>query len=106
LGNLPAFMSEDILQNHSHIENIESFEPFHKLIRGGDYLEAYKWLDQENDSDLKTMYALLWEDVFARQFGIDDHDDFVAYYRESTGTITNTWISNILRVIKRYNNWF
>ena len=106
LGNLPAFMSEDILQNQSHIESIESFEPFHMLIREGDYMEAYKWLEQENDSDLKMMYALLWEDVFGRQFGIDDHDDFVAYYRESTGTITNTWISNILKVIKRYNNWF
>lgn len=106
LGNLTAFMSEDILQNHSHIENIDTFEPFHELMREGDYLEAYKWLEQANESDLKTMYKLLWEDVFGRQFGVDDHDDFVAYYRELTGTVTNTWISNILKEIKRYNNWF
>ena len=106
LGNLPAFMSEDLLENHNRIENIAYFEPFHKLIRKGEYLEAYKWLDQSKDSDLKTMYTLLWEDVFGRQFDMDDHEDFVTYYMAKTESIRNIRISNILKDLKRYNNWF
>ncbi len=106
LANLPTFMAEELLENHSRIENIAAFEPFHKLIRLGDYQGAYDWLDQANDSHLKTMYTLLWEDVFGRQFDMDDHDDFVAHYIQMTETITNTRISNILKEIKRYNNWF
>jgi tetratricopeptide (TPR) repeat protein len=106
LGNVPAFMAVELLTNHSQIENVASFERFHKLIRQGDYIEAYDWLEKANDSALKTMYTLLWEDVFGTQFDKKDYVDFVAHYIESTNRIKNTHIRNVLKAIKRYNNWF
>ena len=106
LGNLTECMSPDFADKMSRIDGMSLFSDFHALIRSGNYNEALAWLQNQPESDLKTMYELLWQDVFRDMGYVLDYDDFVEHYRQTTFEIKDMHVAEVLKAIKLYHNWF
>ena len=72
-------------------------------------------LEKRKDSDLKMMYQLLFLDclefedlnnkLYIQSHGYDE-EDFVSYCRESVEDIKDRQIKNLMKLIKKENNWF
>jgi tetratricopeptide (TPR) repeat protein len=106
LGNMTEYMSREFAGKVSLIEGVTQFSEFHERIRAGHYDEAMDWLKNQPESDLKTMYELIWKDVFRDNEYVSDYDDFYEYYRETTFAIDDSNVAEVLKAIKLYHNWF
>lgn len=109
---LPPEYSEALLG----VEGFNEFEAFKILIEAGEYTDAWEWLDERPDSDIKTFYALLMLDGFKLEdfsyeklksdLGLEDSDGFIDFYVQKTKGIKDPWLAKILRMLKEDSNWF
>ncbi|MBE0451333.1 MAG: hypothetical protein IBX70_10860 [Clostridia bacterium] len=106
LANLTDLMDDTLLEHLKSIKSIDHYSDFHEQIRNGEYEKAKLWLDSQQESDLKQMYQLLFEDAFKHLNTEMTYDDFFNKYIEATRTMKTDSISNLLKEVKRYHNWF
>jgi hypothetical protein len=99
-------MDKSIHEHLTAIEGIENYKRFHGQINDGEYLEAKSWLDSQPEGDLKLMYQLLFEDTFRHLNTEMSLDDFFTKYVDTVKTMKTESISQLLKGIKRYHNWF
>ncbi len=115
LGNQIEPLTEEIKLAMGQIKGMEAYEDFYSLIVSGLYHQAWTTLENKEESDLKTMYQLLFldrlefEDLNARTYiqtlGYDE-DDFIDYYVDSVKGMHDRQIKNLMKLIKKQHNWF
>ncbi len=106
LANLTDHMDKSIHEHLTAIDGIENYKRFHEQINDGEYLEAKSWLDSQPEGELKLMYQLLFEDTFRHLNTEMSFDDFFTKYVDTVKTMKTESISQLLKDIKRYHNWF
>ena len=106
LANLTENMDDAILKHLMSIEGVQYYSDFHELIRNGAYQEAKSWLDSQQESEMKQMYQLLFDDAFKHLNTEMTYDDFFNKYKEAARNMKTDSISKLLKEIKRYHNWF
>lgn len=106
LGNQLTYMHDELRSKVERLEGVEAFKTLHGLVENGEYERAFEWLNERPNSELKTMYLLIWEDVFRKVDYYPDFGDFVDYYRETTYALSDVKIAEVLKYIKLYHNWF
>lgn len=106
LGNQLTYMHDELRSKVERLEGVEAFKTLHGLVEKGAYDRAFEWLNERPNSELKTMYLLIWEDVFRKVDYYPDFGDFIDYYRETTYALSDARIAEVLKYIKLYHNWF
>ncbi len=105
LSNRIEALDTDLKKHLEVIDNRSDYAPFHVLIRDGAYREALAWLDRQPESDISTMYRLLFEDAFPH-LRAETPEDFVDRYRTTVNALEDQYVRALLKELKRYHNWF
>ena len=115
LANVLEALSEEVGEAMGNVDNLDSYDEFHKLVLSAYYEEAWDFLVKQEDGDLKTMYKLLYldslefEDLNVNDYILEagyEKYDFIGYYLDSYDEIDDENIKKVLMLNKKDSNWF
>lgn len=105
LSNKISLMTDDY-QELFKLVDTSDFEPLFEFMIKGQYKEAEDFLHSQKPSELNTFYTLLFDDSFNRINGDLYGHDCIEYYVNKTSSLKIGPLKQILKKIKKQNNWF
>lgn len=116
LGGYTDELPEKIVKAYEAVDKKNYIEPFETLIRQGAYQEAWQYLSNLEDEDLKICYELLFLDdlqskqmnldIYKKQHQLDENMDFMTFYMGQVEKIKDKNIAELLKTLKEGHRWY
>ncbi|MBN4050991.1 MAG: hypothetical protein COA82_13510 [Alkaliphilus sp.] len=82
------------------------FQPLFKFMITGQYKKAEEFLNSQSPSNLSSFYLLLFDGSFNLVEGKLNNQNYIDYYVNKTNSMSSGPLQQILKMLKKQNNWF
>ncbi len=123
IGDQYLYLPEHLKMLLETLDGKEVFMPYFSLIKEGKTIEAYEWLLDAEDSELRDFYILNMLDSYSRSYGLasgytvlsfddykesealEDDVDFYDYYRTIYDNTKREDLKEVYKLMKEDSGW-
>ena len=105
LSNKISLMTEEYQALFTLVDTSD-FQPLFEFMINGQYKKAEWFLNSQSPSDLRDFYMLLFDGNFNLVEGKLNNQNHIDYYVNKSNNISTGSLQQILKRLKRDNNWF